>query len=244
MPAREQPGRTAAWLLAPVLWLGAPEGGSAQHFAVDDAPVVDTATCQVDAWHGRLAGWAVPACNLFGELEIAAGVGWIRDPGDEWSLDYVVQGKYGLRPLQPGGVGVSLVTGIGLGPAAQVMGRRFHEVFVYVPASVSTAGDRFVAHVNLGWSAELDGPAGEERALHAVVWGGRGDLSLSGGLMLIGEVFGTGRETPEYQLGFRAELLPGRLSMDVSYGDRLRDRSGATRIGLVVGLAWTSPSLF
>jgi hypothetical protein len=69
-------------------------------------------------------------------------------------------------------------------------------------------------------------------------------MALTDRFTIIGEIFGEGEETPEFQVGLRTEVIPQRLLMDVSYGDHLRDRVDENRIGLVVGLAWTPPPFF
>jgi hypothetical protein len=243
------PGTAVRWgvtllALATAVLQASPGIARAQQFVVDDAPIVDTGACQLAAWRGRLAGWALPACQLLPNLEVTAGMGWLRDFGDGWHVDYVVQGKYSLRDLEPGGVGVSVVAGAGLGPLAQAMGRSFHQLFAYVPASISTLEDRLILHVNAGWSMEREPHGDHDHTHHHVLWGGRGDVGLSDRFTLIGEIFREGRETPEFQVGIRTTLIPDRVVLDVSYGDRLRDRVDENRLGLVAGLAWTPPPFF
>jgi hypothetical protein len=243
-PGNVPRGRATLSVLLAALLLAFPGVARAQQFVVDDAPIVDAGACQLEAWHGRLAGWALPACQLISNLEVTAGVGWLRDFDNGWDVDYVVQGKYSLRELEPSGVGVSLVVGAGLGPRAQAMGRSFHEFFAYVPVSVSTLDDRFLLHLNAGWTMEREPHGDHDHTHHHFLWGGRGDVAVTHRFTLIGEVFGEGRETPEFQVGLRTTLIPDRLLMDVSYGDQLRDRVDENRIGLVVGLAWTPPPFF
>jgi hypothetical protein len=235
-------------LLAAALVLLAPVPGTGQQFVVDDAPVVDPGACQLEAWHGRLAGWALPACQLLPDLEVTAGIGWVRDFDDGWNVDYVVQGKYALRELAANDFGLSLVAGAGLGPVAQAMGRSFHAAFAYVPLTISTFDDRIFLHLNAGWSMEREqhgeGAGAHAHTRHHLLWGARGDVALSDRFTLIGEICGEDRLVPEYQAGVRTPLIPDRLVVDLSYGDRIRNRTDEDRIGLVVGLAWTPPPFF
>lgn len=50
---------------------------AAQPLATDDAAVVASNTCQLEAWihsaHDGREYWALPACNFTGNLELSAG---------------------------------------------------------------------------------------------------------------------------------------------------------------------------
>jgi hypothetical protein len=246
-PGNVRRGRSAAMLLAAALLFVHSSPAHAQQFVVDDAPVGDFRACQLETWHGRLAGWALPACQPLRNLEITPGIGWVRDFGDGWDLEFVLQGKYVLRELEPNGFGYSLAGGIGLGPLAQVLGREFDEVFAYVPLSISRFDDQLVLHLNAGWSLER-GTNGEGEGLrtrdHHFTWGVRSDIVLSERFTVIGEIFSEDRVTPEYQVGLRTTLVPDRLEVDVSYGDRFGGGIDEDRPGLVVGFAWTPPPFF
>lgn len=244
-------GAAGVLLLAAALPLAAallaPRTATAQQFVTDDAAVVDRRACQLEAWHGEVASWILPACQFIPNLELTAGIGFLEH-GDGRDTEYVVQGKYLLRELTPGGFGTGLVAGVGLDPLAQVMGG-LRGVFAYVPVSVSLGADRVVLHANLGWhwerdEHEHDGVVHAE-AHHVLTWAARGDLLLRVAgerFTVIGEVFGEDRLLPEYQVGLRTELVPDRLLVDVSWGGHSQDDLRGA--GWTAGLAWTPPWFF
>ena len=134
------PGIRPEALAATLLSLGLPLGfgslatpAAAQQYVVDDAAIVDYRTCHVEAWHGERASWILPACQPVGNLEIAAGVGFVDEGDDLRETEYAVEAKTLLRPLEPNDWGVGLVLGAGPNPSA-------------------AAGERHLAGIN--WSDE------------------------------------------------------------------------------------------
>jgi hypothetical protein len=92
-----------------------------------------------------------PACQFVTNLEISAGLGFLRAEEGGREAEFVVQGKYVLRAEGPGDVGISLVAGAGVSPIRQAGGRRLTDLFVYVPVTLSLVGDRLRVHPNVGW---------------------------------------------------------------------------------------------
>jgi hypothetical protein len=220
----------------------------AQQFVVDDAEIADRGACQLEAWHGQTGSWILPACQFIPNLEITAGIGFVDEDGDTRDFEYVVQGKYIFRELQPNDFAIGLVAGFGFDPLSQVTGERVHGYFAYVPVSVSIFDDRAFLHGNLGWVYHDDDHhddddghhhAPDVEGHHAVTWGLRTDIWIAPRLALIAEIFGEDRLYPEFQLGGRVVLIPDRLELDLSWaGHTQSDMDGA---GWAVGLAWTPP---
>lgn len=69
----------------------APAG--AQQYVVDDAAIVDPNACQVEAWHGERSSWILPACQLLGNVEISAGVGFLDEGEGLRETEYAVEAK-------------------------------------------------------------------------------------------------------------------------------------------------------
>lgn len=234
-------------VLASAAGLLAPRDVEAQQFVTDDAAIVDFRACQLEAWHGEVASWVLPACQFVPRLELTAGIGFVAEDGSR-AAEYVLQGKYLLRELTPDGWGAALVAGLGDNPLSQV-GGGVAGIFAYVPLSVSLGSDRLVLHGNLGWHLEREahahGDHHHDEAHHALTWAARADLRLPTAgerFTLIGELFGENRTRPEYQLGVRSTLIPDRLLLDVSWGGHTAP--GAPGAGWAIGLAWTPSPFF
>lgn len=208
---------------------------AAQQFAVDDAPIVDLHACQLEAWHGERASWIVPACRPAGPVEFTGGVGFVEGADGDRETEFVGQAKIALRELAPGGVGLSVVVGGGMGPGPQLLPDDFSDLFAYAAATLSVAEDRIHIHPNLGWLWASE----EEDDRHALTWGLRADLQTLPRAALIGELFGENSDPPGWQAGIRLILLPDRLEVDLSYGDSFeRDERG---VGFQAGFAWSPP---
>ena len=202
---------------------------AARPMITDDARIVDDKSCQIESWtkRGRDASeaWVLPACNFTGNLELAAGAVHTRDGAGKGATDLALQGKTLFRPLAPNDWGVGLVAGVVHHPRADAGGRDW---YAYVPASVSFRDDRFVLHGNLGWLRE------QEVGAHRLTWGVGSETQLGGGSWLIAEAFGQNRGRASYQAGLRHWIVPGRMQVDATVGDRFGgdDRERWFSIGL------------
>jgi len=235
----------AAGLLAATT-VGHPPPLVAQQYVVDDAEIVDSGACQIEAWHGRRASWILPACRPIRNLEIAMGVGFIDEGDGAREPEYALEAKTLFRPLSPGSWGLGLVVGVGPNPGAVGSQRRLGEVYAFVPASLSLGSDRMMLHGNGGWAWERDtvdhGDHTHEHAGHHITWGTRADFSLAPVVSLIAEFSGEGDSRPEYQTGLRLHLPDAGLEMDVSWGTSLeRGRQGA---GWTIGVQVVSGPIF
>jgi hypothetical protein len=237
-----------ACALAPLLWLAALAEASAQQFVTDDAGTVGFRACQLEGWYGESASWILPACEFVRNLEITAGVGFLPENGTH-DTEYVLQGKYLLRQLTTGDIGVGVVAGLGFGPLSQVVGNGVAGVFAYVPVGLSLVADRLILHANLGWHFDRndhDDHAHEQAERHhALAWAARADVLLpvpGERVTLIGELFGQNRVRPEYQVGLRTTIIPDRLDFDLSWGGHTA--AALPGAGWAAGVAWTPPPFF
>ena len=231
-------GRALAAAAALCLALAASVAQAARPMITDDARLTDPKACQVESWvrqnRDSTEFWALPACNPTGNLELTLGAALVHQDGETRTTDVIAQAKTLFRPLEPGSWGWGLVAGYASKPAIDSSRSLLGDAYAYVPASVSLAGDRVVAHVNLGWLH--DRQAGRDYAL----WGLGTEVSIAPRTWFIGEAFGRSVGGASFQLGLRHWLLPGRLQLDATVGDRF-DHGPATR-WFSIGLRAISPA--
>jgi len=213
--------------------LGAQAVHAARPMITDDARLVDPHACQVESWvrhaHGSTEAWALPGCNITGNLELTAG-GALRNEGGSTHLSArVLQAKTLLRPLQANDWGWGLVLGAVQDPQAGP-GR---EWYAYAPISRSWLDDRLVVHANLGWAREQD------RRADRVTWGLGSETQLGARTWLVAETFGRGRDKPAYQVGVRHWVVPERVQVDTTYGNQVGGGGHWVSIGLrLLSPAW------
>jgi hypothetical protein len=211
----------AVRLASAALWLcaafGAGTAQAARPMIVDDARIVDPKACQLETWTRRNDDghelWALPACTVVDNLELTLGAGRLRTDGEPSQTDVVLQAKTVLRPLTPDGWGLAAMLGnvqhrpTGGGPPG--------DLALNLPLSVAFGGDRFVLHGNLGLlhsrghlgGTRLTTGLGSETVLHPR-------------LTLVAESFKTAAGKPLWQLGLRIWLVPDRVQVDATLGDR------------------------
>jgi hypothetical protein len=255
-PGREGPPGTAtarwpAVMLAILATLGAlalmlASPAAAQQWVVDDAEIVDRGACQIEAWHGEVASWILPACQPFWNLEIAVGVGFVDEGDGHRETEYAVEAKTLFRPLATNDWGIGLVVGVGPNPSAAAGERRFGDVYAFVPASLSLMDDRLILHGNVGWEWERDGHEHDghvhDEDHHHLTWGLRSDVGLTDRFTLIGEVFGEDRLLPEFQIGLRTHFEEAGVEVDLSWGGHTQDDLRGA--GFTVGVALVSGRIF
>ncbi|HJV84227.1 MAG TPA: hypothetical protein VJ698_02025 [Noviherbaspirillum sp.] len=199
----------------------------------DDARIVDARTCQIESWvkgnQGSTEFWALPACNLTGNLEFTLGGARTHMDGHTRTTDIVVQGKTLFKPLDTNSWGVGLVGGTTHHPQSNTGTRDW---YAYVPASFSFRDDGVVVHANLGWMR--DG----QTLRDDMTWGLGTEARLEAHTWLIGESFGQNHGNPFYQLGLRHWLMPDRVQLDATIGDRTG--GGRQERWLSIGLRFLS----
>ncbi|MBS3935141.1 MAG: hypothetical protein KGZ43_03120 [Sulfuritalea sp.] len=196
---------------------------------VDDAGIVGDRICQLETWvqknRDSTEYWAVPACNFTGNLEVALGGARITSIAGTHTVA-VIQGKTLFKTLDTNGWGAGLVFGNQFNPDNGVIG----DLYANVPVSFSFQDDRFLLRTNLGRLRE------KETRRHATTWGVGAEMQLTERTAFTSETFGQHRGKPFFQLGIRHWVVPDRVQLDASYGNRF-GRSSAERffsVGLVL----------
>ena len=213
---------------------------AARPMVTDDARIVDDKSCQVESWARRNVDstefWALPACNPWGGAELTLGGSWANVDGATHFAAQVVQAKTLFRPYEPGGWGV----GLAVGTFRYLQRERENgwpgDAYFYVPVSVAVGSDDLVMHVNAGASHHRD----ESRTV--ATWGLGAEARLSERLYFIPETFATDRGRPFFQAGLRYWVIPSRVQVDATYGNRLVSDSRERWFSL--GLRLLSPPWF
>ncbi len=222
VPAVRPAGLALAWLAAGAAHAGSP-------MVVDDAGIVAPGSCQLESWRRQSRPateiWALPACNLGSGLELTAGGAVLTARGARAEREVLVQAKTLLRPLDDGGWGIALAVG-----GVRHVGTGTTDMYAYLPATRAFAGDALLVHANLGWLRE-----GASRRDH-LSWGVGSEWRLARRTSLLAETFGQDAGRPSWQAGVRHWLLPERLQLDATCGNRLGD--GAGQRWVAIGLRW------
>lgn len=206
---------------------------AARPMVTDDARLVDPYACQVESWvrreQGRTEAWALPGCNVTGNLELTAGGAVRNAEGSTHLAARVLQAKTLMRTLQPNDWGWGVVVGTVQDPQAG----RGREWYAYAPISRSLLEDRVVVHANLGWARE------QESRAHRFTWGLGSETQLGARSWLVAETFGRGSDQPLYQVGVRHWVVPDRVQVDTTYGNRVGGGGHWVSIGLrLLSPAW------
>ena len=214
---------------------------AARPLVTDDARVVDAKSCQVESWvrkengeHAHTEIWALPGCNFGGDVEFTLGGGRLRQDGLTAS-DLVAQAKALVRPMATNSWGAAVTGGV-------VRHRPFgvhassRDIYVNVPLSFSFADDQLVLHTNTGWLRE-----GASKR-HIATWGMAAETQVSERIGLIAEAFGQVSRDSFYQLGLRFWVVPNRVQIDTTYGNRIGSLHGDQARWFSIGLRLLSPA--
>lgn len=186
---------------------------AARPMITDDARIVDAKACQVESWFKKNASsaeiWALPTCNFTGNLELTLGGAVTREAGSTRATDFVMQGKTLIKAMDSNGWGIGFAAGTVRRPSTDT-----RDGYAYVPISFSFRDDAVVVHTNLGWLRE-----GEVRR-NRLTWGLGTEAQLTERTWLIAETFGQNQGKPFHQLGLRHWLVPDRVQLDATYGNR------------------------
>lgn len=211
-----------------------PGTGSAQQFVVDDAAIAGPRSCQLEAWWGEAEAWVLPACQFIPRTEITLGFSHLDAGFGGRDFHGVVEGKLLLRDSEEERWGWGLVVG---GALPLEEGSTPTSAWAYIPLSLNVQAIQAVFHLNAGWGFERENHLDHTHDHHGLAWGVRSDVGVAPRLTLIGELFGLSGDGVQGQVGLRAELLPERLSLDVSRAHHFD--GGEEGLGFQVGLAWT-----
>ena len=194
---------------------------AARPLNTDDARIVDAKSCQLESWvkhpRGHTEFWAQPACNFTGNLELTMGGSLTRQDGSTRGSAQMLQGKTLFKPLETNGWGWGLAMGMARDPRRDAGGG--HDMYAYVPASFSLLNDKVVLHTNVGWLREQG-----TRSNH-LTWGLGSETQLQERTWLIAETYGQGSGKPLVQVGLRYWLVPDRVQIDATYGNRIGEGS-------------------
>ena len=203
-----------------------------QQLVVDEAETSEYRGFQLEAWLGTEESWILPVFSPVGRLELVAGAVITDD-----ETHAVTEAKYMFRAPANNRAGFGLVAGTLIAP--------FGEFYSYIPVTFPLLDERAVLHGNLGYMLERHdeqhGDHTHTRDDHLLTWGVRADIAAFGPVSLLGELFGENSDRPDFQVGFRLELLPDLLEMDFTYGNSFSRQSSG--LGFIVGVAWTPPPL-
>lgn len=197
------------------LMFAMPAAHGARPMITDDARLVDPKACQVESWYRRNRStsefWALPSCNLTGNLEVTLGGARVHGEGAARTSDVILQGKTLFRTMAPNGWGAGLVVGVDRHPDKPDSPI---DPYAYVPTSFSFNDDRFVLHANLGWL--------NERVIgrHRFTYGLGSETQLSPRVYLVAEAFGRNEGKPSMQFGIRYWIVPNHVQIDATYGNR------------------------
>jgi hypothetical protein len=197
---------------------------AARPLITDDARIVDAKACQLETWVRRNENsteyWALPACNPTGNLELTVGGAKTNEFAETHTSDVQVQGKTLFKALEKNSWGTGLAFGWLRHPQTEPDRGFGANLYAYVPTSFSFADDRFVVHTNFGTLRA------EEETHHRFIWGLGAELRVNSRLFFIPEVFSQRAGRPHFQVGARYWVVPGRMQIDATIGDRIGGSDG------------------
>ena len=148
----------------------------------------------------------------------------------------VLQAKRLFKPLQTDAWGIGLAVGVQRrkSDAAAVS---VNDLYAYVPVTWSFRNDSWFAHLNLGLAQ--DHASGRTHK----TWGVASEAQVSERGWLITEVFGQSVPSTQFiQMGLRYWIIPNRVQIDTTYGQRLS--AGPTDRSISLGLRLLTPALW
>jgi hypothetical protein len=212
---------------------------SVRAMQVDDARTLEKGQCQLESWlrfnHGGTQRTLSPACSPVGGLELNASAMFERDTQGMFLSEGQLQGKYLLTPVRDDGYIVSLV----MGAVRQKEGEEREPSWGYftkVPVSFVFGDGDVLLHTNWGVRRHQ----GDKTT--RLTWGIGNETRLNARFTLLGEVFGEDKGKPLFQAGLRTTLIPEKVELDLTYGNR-SDFPTDERF-VLLGLRLISPAWF
>jgi hypothetical protein len=226
-------------------WLGLIAVGvaTASHagrpLATEDAAILDTGHCQVEAWIDRARdstqGWLVPACNFGFDTEVQVGGARTRADGDTRFSEAYAQAKTLLRkPTEQEPWGVGLVVGVVRRPLNEVH-RGWDNPYVLVPFTQAICGTPFTFHANVGWFRN------REARRDLTLWGAAIEAAVTPRATLLAEAYGENSEKPFVRIGGRWIAIQDRLEVDLTWVTRPGGASEERFVSL--GVTWYGGAL-
>lgn len=217
--------RLAAASALSLAFLAPPPAHAARPMVVDDARIVDHKACQVESWVRRDAGstefWALPACNPLGPFELTLGgarvPSSVAPPGTS-ATDVVLQVKGMLREISPDRGGWAFAAGNVHRPSVDAARNLLGDRYAYLIHSQQWADGRWLWHLNAGAVKRVNEMRTHGTAGVGFEWQA---FQAMPNLQLLGEVYGETTGQRFYQAGVRWWLVPDRLQIDATVGNRL-----------------------
>lgn len=229
----------ACWLimLSAVLFYGG--RNTAVAMEVDDAHILDPGKCQLESWlrfdSDGTQRTLSPACRFFGDLEVNIAGTLEKDDRGMFLTDGQVQGKYLLMQTADEQTTLSLM--MGAVRHTEHDGReRSWSYFMKAPVTFAFRGGDVLLHTN--WGVNRNQAENTTR----LTWGIGNETRLNDRFTFIGEVFGENKGKPLFQTGIRTTLVPDKVELDVTYGNKT-DWEHDGRF-VLLGLRLISPQWF
>lgn len=204
----------------------------------DDAGTVEAGRCQLETWalltNQGDQWWALPACNLFADVELTLGIGLgpRDDRGPPRDINVLVQAKKTL--LKRESVSLAVVAGDVVSGSPDPEQNDFGQGYVYVPTTLAVLHD--LLDINLDAGVAYAHTGGWE-----ATWGVAPVVTIAENLDWEGEIYGASSDRPFLQLGFRYEVLPEYASLIATYGRQLGRGGSFQWAG--IGFKITTPEL-
>jgi hypothetical protein len=191
---------------------------AARPMSTDDANIVDEKSCQLETWakttRTSLERWAMPGCNFGGDMEWTVGGNAQTEDNVGKTQFWVGQVKKRWVPVAHGQLGISTTVGVMSTQPATAERPNDKDYFFNVPVTLSLGQDRFV-HINAG------GVQHQSLGVSRPTWGVGGELPLTASVIGIAETYGEAAMGTRYQVGLRIWVVPQRVQIDTTYGNRI-----------------------
>jgi hypothetical protein len=205
---------------------------AAQPLVTDDAAIVATGACQLEAWwhptHDGREYWAQPACSFTDNLEFAVGVARAFPFDNSASSLIHLQGKTVL-PRDNGQWSFGLVAS-GDRDTGASHGRTAFQAFNAAGLASWYPREDLEIDLNLGVSYQYGSGS-------FVVAGGAVQYAPIDTLQFLGEIFRDEPGRAKFQVGLRGIVVPDRFEVYASYGNRF----DATQWFATVGIRLQTP---
>lgn len=212
--------RGIAWASACVVWLVVPFAHAGRPMTTDDASITPAGECQLQSWIQRADDmselWLVPACTPLTRMEITLGGAMRWSDAHGSNTLGTVQLKFLLRDYAPGEWGAAVSLGHSRGGADAVEDRVDAQPLNLV-TTYQAADKAFNLHFNVG--VRRDEAHNETHATWAAAYEYQ-PVARFGGFV---ELIGASAQSPTLQTGFRYDVIPQHVSMNITIGATVRD---------------------